>query len=72
MASTLSEIIEWVEGLAYWEQAAIDLVVSQEETCGSDLRTIVQYLLADYDLRAEEIERPELKYMEYALDGDDR
>ncbi|MFC1936849.1 hypothetical protein ACFLYP_04210 [Chloroflexota bacterium] len=62
MTSAFTDIIEWVQGLDYWEQAAFDLVIWGKEISEEELDQLVLYLLEENDLNENGVEKPDLKY----------
>ncbi len=71
LTSSFAEIIDWVDKLDFWEQAAFDLIVSGNEISDADIDLLVQYLLEDNNLNGKSGERPELKYKDYFVTSDD-
>jgi len=62
MASVFSEILQWVEKLPYWEQAAFDKIFFGVQCAEADYAELVQYLLEDAGLAPPTSQRPELQF----------
>jgi archaellum component FlaC len=63
MTSVLTEICDWaVNKLQYWEQIALDKILSGVQFKDLDYEELLQYLLEDADLAEQEEARPELHF----------
>ena len=60
MASVLTELCQWATKLPFWEQAALDKIVSGVQVNDSGIGELLQYLLEDAGLLEPSGERPEL------------
>jgi energy-coupling factor transporter ATP-binding protein EcfA2 len=59
MKNVMTEIIEWAVALPYWEQVALEKVISGEKITDSDYDKLLQYLLEDNQLAESTNGRPE-------------
>jgi len=50
MTSVLTELSQWAITLPYWEQAALDKIVTGVQFTDSEYEELLQYLLEDADL----------------------
>jgi hypothetical protein len=50
MKNVFKEIEEWAVNLPYWEQAALDKVISGKQFQDEDYNELLQYLLEDEQL----------------------
>lgn len=63
MASILQLLRQWSEALPFWQQAALDQIVSGRPFTDEDLDLLVQYILEDKKLQENISERPVLKHL---------
>lgn len=63
MSTILKSIKDWAEGLPFWEQAALDQIVSGRPFTDDDIDLLIQYILEDKKLREKHSERPQLTYL---------
>ena len=71
MPSILSEISEWGAALPYWEQAALEKIVTGIAITDDTLDELLQYLLEDADLATRKGEHPALKFSQVVAESDD-
>jgi hypothetical protein len=72
MPSILREISEWGTDLPYWEQAALEKIISEvDPSTENSLEELLQYLLEDAGLADQKGERPVLKFSLKVDDGSD-
>lgn len=64
MASVLKELRSWSAQLPYWEQAALEKIVTRVQFSESDYNELLQYLLEDNGLAEPVGQRPELQFPE--------
>jgi hypothetical protein len=65
MTSVLAELSQWAaQSLKYWEQAALDKIVSGAKLTDADYHELLQCLLEDASLATPEGERPTLRLSE--------
>jgi hypothetical protein len=64
MTSVLRELRSWSAALPYWEQAALEKIVTGVQFSESDYNELLQYLLEDNDLAEPVGQRPELQFPE--------
>jgi len=62
MISVLTELRQWATTLPYWEQAALDKIVSGVQFTDSDYDELLQYLLEDANLAESTGQRPQLHF----------
>ena len=62
MAGVFSEIVQWVETLPYWEQAAFEKMFLGVQCAEADYDELVQYLLEDAGLAPITSERRDLQF----------
>lgn len=62
MMNVLQELSQWATTLQYWEQAALDKVVSGAKFKDSDYNEVLQYLLEDAGLAEPAGSRPALRF----------
>ncbi len=62
MSGVLSDIQEWAQGLAYWEQAALTGILSGQAITEVEHRQLLTYLLEDEGLRDKTADRPLLTW----------
>lgn len=62
MISVLTELRQWATTLPYWEQAALDKMVSGVQFTDSDYDELLQYLLEDANLAESTGQRPQLHF----------
>ena len=62
MANITTEIKQWANTLPFWEQAALDKVLSGVQLSESDYDALLQYLLEDVSLEKPVSKRPELQF----------
>ena len=53
MSKTLNDIMEWAESLPYWEQAALDMILSGKALKEDDYEQLLGYILEDADAPAK-------------------
>ncbi len=71
MPSVLSEIIEWGNGLPFWERAALDMIISGEEFTDEKYDELLDYLLLDNHLtKASTFPRRQLRFSQGLLTGE--
>ncbi len=63
MPSVLSEIKHWATQLPYWEQAALDRLLSNSSLTHDDYEELLSYLLEDEGLAIRKKQRPGLSYV---------
>ena len=61
MSAILTELSEWASTLPYWEQSALDQIVSGMPFTDKDYERLIQYLLEDEGLRERSEPRPPLQ-----------
>ncbi|MBN1547110.1 MAG: AAA family ATPase [Syntrophaceae bacterium] len=66
MKSVLVELSHWANTLPYWEQAALDRIVSGTNFVDSDYDELLQYLLEDANLNSSVKPRPSLHFSKYS------
>jgi len=71
MPSILREISEWSTTLPYWEQAALEKIVSGVTYTDGVYEELLQYLLEDAGLAESNGSRPELQFPQAALKEED-
>ena len=64
MPSVITEIIQWVNTLPYWEQAALDKILNGVQFTESDYDELLQYLLKDNGLIEPNGQRPQLHFID--------
>jgi energy-coupling factor transporter ATP-binding protein EcfA2 len=64
MTSVLRELRSWSATLPYWEQAALEKIVTGVQFSKSDYNELLQYLLEDNGLAEPVGKRPELQFPE--------
>ena len=69
MTSILTELNQWANKLPYWEQAALDKIVTGVQLTESVYDELLHYLLEDADLAASTRPRPELQVPHTATTG---
>ncbi len=62
MTSVFSEIVQWLETLPYWEQAAFEKIFTGVQCTEGDCDELVQYLLEDAGLETPTGQRPKLQF----------
>ncbi len=62
MPSVLSEIRQWANTLPFWEQVALDKILTGVQFNDSNYDELMQYLLEDENLAEQKGQRPELKF----------
>ena len=62
MTSVFSEIVQWLETLPYWEQAAFQKVFTGVQCTEDDYDELIQYLLEDAGLETPTGQRPKLQF----------
>lgn len=62
MTNVFSEIVQWLEKLPFWEQAAFEKIFVGVQCAEADYDELVQYLLEDAGLAAPAGQRPELQF----------
>lgn len=65
MTSVLREICDWASTLPYWEQAALDKILSGVSFTDADYDELLRYLLEDADLAEPTGPRPTLHFPQY-------
>jgi ABC-type uncharacterized transport system ATPase subunit len=60
MSTAMTEIRKWAVGLAFWEQVALDKIISGKQLKDSDYSELLQILLEDSKLADKQIIRPTL------------
>lgn len=63
MTSVLPELRQWASNLAYWEQAALETIVSGRQFTDSDYEDLLQYLLEDAGLAEPKGQRPTPQFL---------
>lgn len=63
MSLILTSLLQWSETLPFWEQAALDQIISGRPFLDEDYDALIQYLLEDKQLREKTSTRPELSYL---------
>jgi ABC-type lipoprotein export system ATPase subunit len=71
MPSIVREISEWGSTLPYWEQAALEKIVSGVTITDDELDELLQYLLEDAGLADKNGERPALRFSRAPADEED-
>jgi hypothetical protein len=64
MSTVQTELIKWAKTLPYWEQAALDKIMSGSSLTNSDYDQLIQYFLEDAGLEEAVSQRPELRFLE--------
>lgn len=64
MSTVQTELIKWAKTLPYWEQAALDKIMSGSSLTNYDYDQLIQYFLEDAGLEEAVSRRPELRFLE--------
>jgi len=70
LSNILAELSEWADNLPYWEQAALEKILSGSEFTDEDYDKLLQYLLEDEGLEQSSGTRPLLRFLQSAPLGD--
>ncbi|MBI5651206.1 MAG: AAA family ATPase [Chloroflexi bacterium] len=62
MTNVMTELSNWVSTLPYWEQAALEKIVTGVSLGDSDYAELLQFLLEDEALSEKKIPRPTLQF----------
>jgi len=70
VSTTLKRISKWATELPFWEQAALEKIVTGVEFVEADYTELLQYLMEDAELVPKTASRPALAFPQWA-EGDD-
>ena len=62
LSNILAELSQWASTLQYWEQAALEKILSGSELTDDDYDNLLQYLLEDSNLEEPKSARPVLQF----------
>src|SRR5262249_50932002 len=62
MSSLLTEICEWATHQEYWEQAALDKIITGSQLTPDDYKQLFQLMLEDKNLVERKNQRPEVSF----------
>jgi len=66
MTSVLNRICDWATGLPYWEQAALNKILSGSTLAEADIEELVRYMLEDETLVPQAGPHPNLDFEQFA------
>jgi energy-coupling factor transporter ATP-binding protein EcfA2 len=69
MSAVLTELSKWVAERPYWEQAALDQIISGVPFSETDHQQLILLALEDKDLADKTTSRPPLKLSQFTQDG---
>ena len=64
MKSTFNEVIQWASEQFFWEQVALEKIISGKTLTNKDYDELLQYLLEDYELVEKAQDKPKLRFQQ--------